>query len=210
MTSHLAAMCIFSLTMSITPGPVNMTLVASGARYGFQKTIPFTSGATIGFILLLLFLGFGLMQFVAAYPAFLSYLSLAGSAFIIYVSYKIATAPPDLVIEESCCPNFREGLLMQWLNPKAWLACIAGISLFADATSHTPLLIFASLYFVICYLSLSTWAALGNRVSTLLSTRNRIRVFNISMGVLLGACAVYLLYSSLPEQSLNAGAALRG
>ncbi|QGY41831.1 LysE family translocator [Pseudodesulfovibrio cashew] len=197
MFSLIAAMCIFSLTMSISPGPVNMTIIASGATHGFRKTFPFVSGATIGFILLLLSLGFGLTRFVTAYPAFLRYLSVAGSAFIIYVGYKIATAPPDLSIEEAKCPGFRQGVLMQWLNPKAWLACIAGLSLFTDANSPAPFLLFSGLYFIICYLSLSAWAVLGKRVGLLLNTRKSMKVFSMSMGSLLGACAAYLLLTSL-------------
>ncbi len=197
MTSQIVAMCIFSFVMSITPGPVNMVIVSSGANYGFKRTVPFVSGATIGFILLLLLLGLGLMQFVSAYPAFLKYLSLAGSSFIIHISYKIATADPTLSIERTNRPNFGQGFLMQWLNPKAWLACVAGLSMFADEKTHTPLLIFAALYFLICYTCLVSWAVLGNKVGVLLKTEKRIRIFNISMGGLLCACAVYLLLTSL-------------
>lgn len=197
MLSLIAAMCVFSLTMSISPGPVNMTIIASGATHGFRRTFPFVSGATIGFILLLLSLGLGLMQIVAAHPAFLRYLSVAGSTFILFVGYKIAAADPKLSIRDAPRPDFRQGFLMQWLNPKAWLACVAGISMFADANSHAPLFLFAGLYFVICYLSLATWAALGSRVGLLLGTPGRIRAFNVCMGSLLGLCAAYLLLTSL-------------
>lgn len=197
MLSLIAAMCIFSFTMSISPGPVNMTIIASGATHGFRRTFPFVSGATIGFILLLLSLGLGLMQFVAAYPALLKYLSLAGSSFIIYVGYKIASANPELSVEESLCPDFKQGFLMQWLNPKAWLACIAGISMFTNANSNAPLYLFSGLYFIICYLSLATWAALGARFGLILNTRKKMRLFNMLMGSLLCMCAVYLLLTSL-------------
>lgn len=197
MLSLIAAMCIFSFTMSISPGPVNMTILASGATHGFRRTFPFVSGATIGFILLLLSLGLGLMQFVAAYPALLKYLSLAGSSLIIYVGYKIASASPELSVEKSVCPDFKQGFLMQWLNPKAWLACIAGISMFTTAESHAPLFLFSGLYFIICYLSLATWAALGSRFEIILNTRKKIQFFNKLMGSLLCLCAVYLLLTSL-------------
>ena len=197
MLSLIAAMCVFSLTMSISPGPVNMTIIASGATHGFRRTFPFVSGATIGFILLLLSLGLGLMQFVTAYPALLKYLSLAGSSFIIYVGYKIASADPELSVEEAPCPDFKQGFLMQWLNPKAWLACIAGISMFSSPGSHAPLFLFSGLYFVICYLSLATWAAMGTRFGMLLDTRKKLQRFNMAMGSLLCLCALYLLLTSI-------------
>ncbi|XXJ20776.1 LysE family translocator [Desulfovibrio caledoniensis] len=183
--------------MSISPGPVNMTIIASGASHGFRRTFPFVSGATIGFILLLLSLGLGLMQFVTAYPALLKYLSLAGSSFIIYVGYKIATADPELSVEEVSCPDFKQGFLMQWLNPKAWLACIAGISMFTSPDSHAPLFLFSGLYFIICYLSLTTWAVMGTRFGMLLDTRKKMRRFNMVMGSLLCLCALYLLLTSI-------------
>ncbi|MGE4192791.1 MAG: LysE family translocator [Pseudodesulfovibrio sp.] len=197
MLSLLAAMCIFSLTMSISPGPVNMTIVASGAAYGFRRTFPFVSGATIGFILLLLSLGLGLMQFVTAYPAFLKYLSLAGSSFILYVGYKIASANTELTLNEAPCPDFKQGFIMQWVNPKAWLACIAGIAMFADAGSHAPLFLFSGLYFIICYLSLATWAAVGSRFGRILNSPRRLQLFNRLMGSLLCLCALYLLLESI-------------
>lgn len=197
MFSLIAAMCAFSLTMSISPGPVNMTILASGTSHGFRRTLPFVSGATIGFTLLLLSLGLGLMQFITAYPLFLQYLSIAGSSFILYVGYKIASATPDISVKEASCPNFKQGFLMQWLNPKAWLACIAGISMFTDAHSPAPFLLFSGLYFIICYASLTLWALLGSRVGLLLVTKKSIRAFNISMGSLLCLCAVYLLLTSI-------------
>jgi threonine/homoserine/homoserine lactone efflux protein len=197
MLSQILAMCAFSLVMSITPGPVNIINLASGATHGFKKTIPFVSGATIGFILLLLSLGIGFMQFITAYPAFLKYMSIGGAGFIFYMSYKIATSAPDISIKRIKRPKFMEGFTMQWVNPKAWLACLSGISLFADENSFYPLLLFVTLYFIICFVSLSLWAFAGDRLNSILGTETRLRVFNYSMGILLFSSAAYLLYSSL-------------
>ncbi len=199
MTLQLIAMCIFSLTMSITPGPVNMINLVSGATHGFKKTIPFVSGSTIGFILLLITLGIGFMQVIAAYPAFLKYMSIGGSGFILYMSYKIATSTPDMSAPNIKCPKFMEGFFLQWLNPKAWLACISGISLFVDEKSFFPLFLFISLYFVICFISLSAWVVLGDRLKLILKSKTRLKVFNYAMGILLSTCAVHLLYSSLAD-----------
>lgn len=196
MTSQLIAMSIFSLTMSITPGPVNMINLASGATHGFKRTIPFVSGSTIGFILLLTALGIGFMQILSAYPIFLKYMSMGGSIFILYMGYKIAKSQPEISAQRVNCPKFMEGVLLQWLNPKAWLACISGISLFADEKSFFPLFLFISLYFVVCFLSLSSWAVLGDKLRSILRSKTRLIVFNYVMGMLLSACAVYLLYTS--------------
>jgi threonine/homoserine/homoserine lactone efflux protein len=197
--TQIIAMCVFSLTMSITPGPVNMTIVASGATYGFKRTIPFVSGATIGFILLLLILGLGFMQVIVTYPVFLKYMSISGSIFILYISYKISISIPEMSIHSQKCPNFTEGFLLQWLNPKAWLACVAGISLFADDKSLSPLFLFVTLYLLICYVSLASWALLGDRLSSVLGTKTRLRIFNCTMALMLSSCAVYLLYTAITD-----------
>jgi threonine/homoserine/homoserine lactone efflux protein len=197
--SQIIAMSIFSLTMSITPGPVNMINLSSGVTYGYKRTIPFVSGATVGFILLLIVLSMGFMQVIDAYPIFLKYMSLGGAGFILYISYKISISEPDISAQRVNCPTFMEGFLLQWLNPKAWLACMSGISLFVDEKSYLPLVLFISLYFVICFISLSSWAILGDKLKVLIGSKTRLKFFNYVMGILLSACAVYLLHSSLTE-----------
>lgn len=193
----LLAMLSFSLVMSITPGPVNMIILSSGINYGVKRTIPYVSGATIGFILLLLFIGFGFSQFINAYPFFLTYLAIAGSLYIIYLGYKIASSKSELKISNNDAPKFYEGFLLQWINPKAWIACVSGASMFSSATSYNPFLKFTIIYFIVCYISLSIWAILGDKVSYLLKEHGRLRLFNFIMGLLLMATAGYLCFSQI-------------
>lgn len=192
------AMFFFSLAMSISPGPVNMVIVSSGANYGIKRTMPYVSGATIGFTLLLLFIGLGFFQVINAYPAFLKYLAFGGSLFIMYIGYKIASSKPEInVNKEGSTPKFFEGFLLQWLNPKAWIACVSGASIFSSTESYAPFLTFTTIYFLVCYASLAVWAVLGDRVSILLNSHFRLRFFNFLMGFLLILTAGYLLYNNL-------------
>ena len=188
------AMFGFSLAMSITPGPVNMVIVSSGVSHGFGRTMPFVSGATIGFTLLLAAIGFGFYQLLEIYPRFLKYLALVGSLYVIYIGLKVAGASGAIDISERARPRFHEGFLLQWLNPKAWVACVSGVALFSQPESHASLIAFVSIYFLVCYGSLAVWALAGDRVRLLLGTEARVRIFNMIMGGLLIACAVYLLY----------------
>lgn len=198
MMSSLFAMFTFSLAMSISPGPVNMVIVSSGINYGAKRTMPYVSGATIGFTLLLLFIGLGFFQMIQAVPSFLKYLALYGSLFIMYMGYKIASSKPEIVInKKSATPRFYEGFLLQWLNPKAWIACVSGASIFSSTESSVPFLTFSGIYFLICYASLAAWAILGDRVSFLLKNHFRLRLFNLAMGLLLIATAGYLCYTHL-------------
>lgn len=192
------AMFFFSLAMSISPGPVNMVIVSSGVNYGIKRTMPYASGVTIGFTLLLLFIGLGFFQVINAFPFFLKYLAIGGSLFIMYMGYKIASSKPEIEVnKEGAIPKFYEGFLLQWLNPKAWIACVSGVSIFSSTESYAPFLVFAGMYFIVCYAALTIWAVLGDRVSVLLNNHFRLRFFNLLMGLLLMLTAGYLCYSNL-------------
>jgi len=193
--SLLIAMISFSFAMSISPGPVNMVIVSSGASYGIRKTFSFVSGATIGFTLLLLFIGLGFYKVLDVYPVFLKYIAVAGSLFIIYMGYLLASSKPELDIKKQKLPTFTQGFLLQWLNPKAWIACVAGVSLFSVPNDNKVFLTFAFVYFVVCYIALFSWSILGEKVTILLHSEFRLKAFNRLMGGLLIVTASFLLYS---------------
>ena len=196
-STTLFAMLSFSFVMSITPGPVNVMIISSGINHGFKNTFSFISGATIGFTLLFALIGLGLHSFLNTFPSFFIYLEVLGSSFIIYMGYKIATSTSSL--EQSKKENkklrFYEGFLLQWLNPKAWIASVSGVSMFVSGDK--TLIIFIFIYFIICYLSLSFWGILGDRATTFFSTSKRLKVLNITMGGLLIFSAVSLLVMNL-------------
>lgn len=114
------------------------------------------------------------------------------------MGYKIASSKPEIEVnKEGAIPKFYEGFLLQWLNPKAWIACVSGASIFSSTESYAPFLTFASVYFLVCYASLAVWAVLGDRVSFLLNSHFRLRFFNFFMGLLLILTAGYLCYTNL-------------
>lgn len=192
--SVVFAMCYFSLVMSISPGPVNMIIISSGINYGFRKTFLFISGATIGFTVLLASIGFSFSKIIETFPNLLIYLSFFGSCFIIYMGYKIISSSSKIELEKNknLIPKFYEGFLLQWLNPKAWIACVAGVSLFSNSTES--LLLFITIYFLICYLSLSFWGIIGEKVMFLFQTQRRVKILNTIMGSILILVALYLFY----------------
>lgn len=189
------AMFWFSLAMSISPGPVNMIIVSSGVSYGVRQTFPFVSGATIGFTLLLLSIGLGFNEFIGRYPEFLKYLAVIGSLFIIYMGYKIASSEGALNVEQQARPNFLQGFLLQWLNPKAWVACVAGASLFSAADDSSTFLLFTGIYFAVCYASLFSWSLLGHKATLIINSERRLGWFNKIMGGLLMVAAAFMLSS---------------
>lgn len=181
--SVILAMIMFSLSMSISPGPVNMTILSTSLNRGFVQSLPFISGATLGFVLLLIFFAFSFSSVINNYPILFQILELCGSAFIIYIGYKIIISQPTIEITKSTsAPNFFDGFLLQWLNPKAWIACAAGITMFSTAQTKTPVVIFIIIYFFICYLSLTLWGFLGEKLATILNNTKHIKLFNWVMG----------------------------
>jgi|TARA_B110000902_G_scaffold266241_2_gene353221 threonine/homoserine/homoserine lactone efflux protein len=190
------AMCAYSLSMSISPGPVNLVALTSGLNKGFRRAIPFVSGAAIGFALLLLTVGLGVGMVTTSLPLFLAILSYSGSAFIFYMGLNIATADPVIKQTNGTSSSFIHGFVLQWLNPKAWIASISGIGAFEiEATHH--LFEFVAIYFLICYASIACWALVGHKMNLILSEPKALKIFNLVMGGLLMMVAVYLLLMQL-------------
>lgn len=189
MLSLIVSMFIFSLSMSISPGPVNLTILTSGMNYGVKATFAFISGATIGFTLLLASVCFGLYQMIVIYPVLLDVITILGTVLLLWIGLNILSAKGTVISSQSQdevkIPTFIQGALMQWLNPKAWIAAVAGTGLFSTGHIHAVLLVFVVIYFVVCYLSLLLWGIAGEKLASFLNTGNRARLFNIVMGVLL-------------------------
>ncbi|WP_151957568.1 LysE family translocator [Acinetobacter guillouiae] len=189
MLSLIVSMFIFSLSMSISPGPVNLTILTSSMNYGVKATFAFISGATIGFTLLLASVCFGLYQMIVIYPVLLDVITILGTVLLLWIGLNILRAKGTVISSQSQdevkIPTFIQGALMQWLNPKAWIAAVAGTGLFSTGHIHTVLLVFVVIYFVVCYLSLLLWGIAGEKLASFLNTGNRARLFNIVMGLLL-------------------------
>lgn len=191
----LLAMFSFSFVMSIAPGPVILLIITSGVNHGFYKTFSFISGATIGFILLLVLMALGLSQIYNQFTNYFLILEIFGILFICYMGFKIATAKSQIKIDEENIKylKFHEGFLFQWLNPKAWIAALSGISMFYHNTSS--LVIFVVIYFFVCYFCLSFWGILGQKATNFLSKEKDLQKFNKLMGSILIITAGSIAYT---------------
>ena len=188
----LLSMSAFALAASISPGPVNIVALSSGANHGFVASLRHVSGATIGFTLLLLLTGLGLNELLAGWPAASHLLQWGGIGFLLYLAWKLASDNGELGHSQQR-PSFRHGAIMQWLNPKAWLAALAGMGAYASDGDSALIWQFAAIYFVICYLSIACWAYAGARLQHLLRHPARMRLFNRLLALLLAGSTLYLL-----------------
>jgi threonine/homoserine/homoserine lactone efflux protein len=192
--SLVLSMAAFALASSISPGPVNIVALSAGAQFGLRPAMRHVSGATIGFTLLLLLIGLGLSELLERWPWLTESIRLAGVAFLLYMAFRLARDDGRLNADKPAMqPTMLYGAAMQWLNPKAWLASVAGMGLFAAAGDAPSVWRFAAIYFVICYASLACWAYAGTFLRHHLNEPARVRLFNQLMAALLVGCAVYLL-----------------
>ncbi|NRF49272.1 LysE family translocator [Pseudomonas stutzeri] len=188
------SMAAFALASSITPGPVNLVALNSGARFGLRASGRHIAGATLGFTLLLLLIGLGLYELLERAPVLLRGIQWGGVAFLLYMAWRLAADDGRLQPQSATSgPSLLQGALMQWLNPKAWLASVAGMGLFAANGDVLRIWLFAGLYFLICYASIACWAGAGALLGRYLQEPARVRWLNRSMALLLAASALYLL-----------------
>jgi len=197
MTTFIA-MCLFALVTSISPGPVNLIATSTGANYGFQRTIPHILGATIGFTSILLLIGIGVVEIIKLNPQVIEYIRYLGSSFLLYMSYKIAftSSNSDSSKPQLEPPMLLEGLLCQWLNPKAWIVAVSGITVFSQdiETERFQIVLFSTLFFIVCFISISVWAILGVSLQKFLKSPTHFRYFNYVMGGFLSITVIYLLF----------------
>ncbi|SUD44845.1 putative amino acid efflux protein [Pseudomonas fluorescens] len=192
--SLIMSMAAFALATSITPGPVNVVALGSGARFGFAASQKHVAGAALGFTLLLVLIGLGLHELLVRWPILTQGIQWGGVAFLMYMAYKLAMDDGRLDAQDAAvAPSMLYGAVMQWLNPKAWLACVAGMGLFAADGEAARVWQLAAVYLVICYLSLACWAYVGTFFRRYLSNARGMRLFNRAMALLLVISVVYLL-----------------
>ncbi len=116
--SLLLSMSGFALAMSISPGPVNLVALGTGARYGFPASLRHVVGATLGFILLLLLMGLGLGGALSRWPVAAGAIHWGGVLFLCYMAWQLLVDRGQLERVEGAPPAFWYGALMQWLNPR--------------------------------------------------------------------------------------------
>nr|WP_312973733.1 LysE family translocator [Pseudomonas sp.] len=192
--SMYLSMAAFALAASISPGPVNLVSLSAGARHGLRVAMGHVAGATLGFTLLLVLIGLGLHQLLVLLPWLTAAIQWAGVAFLLYLAWRLAVDNGALnSTEGGAVASFTGGPLMQWLNPKAWLAAIAGMGAFASDGDTGLVVQFGAIYCVVCYLSLACWAYAGTCLQPYLQAPQRVRVFNRVLAGLLLASAGYLV-----------------
>ncbi len=185
----------YTFVMSITPGPNNVMLTASGARFGFRRTLPHILGIVSGFVVQLLAVCAGLSALFTRYPLLQRALGYAGAVYLLYLGWQLLRSPVASAAEHSEPVSFRQAALFQFLNPKAWVMTVTAATLFLP---HELGALLAGLYMAVVMEGvgvpcMTVWALFGSGLKNFLTAPRPRMVFNVAMAIALAATAVTML-----------------
>lgn len=199
----LTALVAFCFVGVITPGPNNLMLMASGANFGFRRTVPHMLGVGLGMPILVTLVGIGVIRVLEAYPIVQTVLTVLSVAYLLYLAWKIANAAPPRKVEEGEAMGkpltFLQAAAFQWVNPKAWFMALSAITLYAGGRDPSAILWIAAVYCAVGIISTTSWTALGQQMRRWLNSRKRLRAFNWTMAALLVATLIPVLWPAQNE-----------
>ena len=202
----LTSLIGFAIVGSITPGPNNLMVMASGAAYGWRATVPHIMGIMIGFAVMTAAMNLGLGSLLAGVPALVWVVKTGGALWLLWLAFQLARAAlrPAANRGEARAGGrpmrFHEAVLFQWINPKAWAMALAAAGAYAQLTpslwSRTALIV---TIFALCSpVANGVWVTMGEALHRLLSGPRAGRAFGLMMAALLAATAVSIFLAS-PE-----------
>lgn len=191
----LTALATFAFVTVITPGPNNLMLMASGANFGFRRTVPHMLGITIGFPSMVFLVGVGVMQVFDLWPHSYTLLKVLSVVYLLYLAWKIANAaPPEQAATEGKPLSFLQSAAFQWVNPKAWSMSLSAIILYATGRNLEAVLWVAAVFVAVSLISTTSWTVIGQEMRRFLKSPQRLRIFNRVMAALLVATLIPVLW----------------
>ncbi|BBU30002.1 lysine transporter LysE [Burkholderia sp. THE68] len=183
----LPAAALFALVTTITPGPNNTMLLASGVNFGLKRTVPHVLGISAGMAILMIAVGLGLAQAFERVPLLYTVLEAASVAYLLYLAWKIGTSSSVQMRDGQARPmRFHEAIAFQWINPKAWMMVLtAATTIHLHASLSLNAALMALVLVVIGLPCITMWAAFGMSLRRFLANPRWLRIFNITMAVLL-------------------------
>lgn len=195
MSVAIAGFAVFAASQVGTPGPANMALMATGARFGLRAALPFVGGVVLGKQLIIWPIGFGLMTVLAGYPALFEVLKWAATAYIFWLAWKVVNLRLDTTAGTGAAPGFVAGLWVHPLNPKAWAMIVGGYTNFV--TPGTPALqatlAIGGVLLVSQLLLHPLWTLAGDRIARLVAGRPAERYLMWTLAALMVASVLYVL-----------------
>jgi threonine/homoserine/homoserine lactone efflux protein len=185
----LFALAVFSFVTSVTPGPNNLMLLASGVNFGFRRTVPHMLGIGSGFGLLLLAVGFGLGAVLESAPTLFLAIKFCGAAYLLWLAWRIARSGPLEASTDGTRPmRYLEATAFQWVNPKGWVMAVGAMAVYADPGNYVvSVFLVAAIFVAIGVPAISLWTGMGVGLRRFLDRPGTLRAFNWTMALLLVA-----------------------
>jgi len=185
-----------AIATAFTPGPNNIMITASGANFGYLRSLPHILGVTFGFPLMFLALAFGLGEVFQNWPVIHEVLRNLGAAFLLYMAWRIATSGRIEVKARARPLSFLQATAFQWINPKAVLVAISMIATFTANVGdfQQRVILMAGIELITAFGSITTWCVFGIGIRRFLRSEMHLRVFNVTMALLLAGSVVYLFF----------------
>lgn len=182
------AIVAFAITTCVTPGPNNTLIMTSGLNYGIRRSMPHYLGIVFGFPTMVVAVGLGIAGLFEQFPFLHVILKLLGAVYLSYLAYQIASAPiSDLNITEGKPFSFLQAAAFQWVNPKAWVLAIGATVTYTIISDSYVLqvLSIAMIFLLFGSPCIMLWLWFGASLKTILQNSRNVRIFNISMALLL-------------------------
>ena len=182
----LRALISFAFVTSVTPGPNNMMLLASGVNFGLRRSLPHMLGISLGHALMVVLVGMGLAGLFHRVPALLLGLKIASVAYMLWLAWKVAnSAAPGQGTAKSAPFTFLQAAAFQWVNPKAWAMALTAISVYSGDGAVASVLLVAVVFACVNLPSVTVWVVAGEKLRGWLAVPARLKVFNWTMAALL-------------------------
>ena len=184
----LFALLGFAFVTSVTPGPNNLMLMASGANFGFRRTLPHMLGISLGFAVLAGAVGLGLAGLLHSVPPVMLALKALAVAYMLWLAWKIAHAGAPGEGRAGARPlTLLQAALFQWVNPKAWAMALGAIAVYAPGGRIAEIALVAAIFSLVNLPTVGLWAWAGEALRHWLGAPHRLRLFNLTMAAALVA-----------------------
>ncbi len=193
----LLPLTLFAISTTLTPGPNNIMLTASGVNFGFRRTVPHMLGIATGFPVMVAAIGLGLGGLFEAYPQIHEVLKYVGIAYLLWLAWKVASAAQSEEAGVNAKPlNFLQAAAFQWVNPKAWIMSVGAIATYTTLQGDVlrEVLLIAGVFAFVTFPAVAAWTLFGTAIRRLLKSTRARTVFNWSMAALLVASLLPFLF----------------
>ncbi|MBV1863945.1 MAG: LysE family translocator [Rhodobacteraceae bacterium] len=191
----ISSFLIFAASQVGTPGPANMALLATGARFGLRPALPFVAGVALGKQLIIWPIGFGLMALALQYPLAFSALKWLSAAYIFWLAWRVANSSLRAGHVADKAPGFAAGLIVHPLNPKAWAMIATGFTSFVEP--GTPPLI-ATAWIAACLFACQVvlhplWCWGGQKIASVVAGKPQERLLMLFLAILTILSVIFVL-----------------